>query len=1295
MVGDEIRSYVENGDTFVFSSVPIGVWTHVLVVMDAGTSYKLYFNGVLESTDSFIQSGPFFDPDKENNFTIGATQEGSTHFFNGTIDELRVWNRALSEEEIDASYNAGLNRLYRNFTSLDSGEYEYVAYVQDLAGNLNQTEIRTVDVNTYPVISNVVLNSSLGHNSSLENLSVYYEIIDADSTPITITDWRLGGESIAVLNMPFDTEETSLTFDIIRDYSTYQNNATIYGNPVWEISEKVGGAYKFDGDDYINCGSDSSLDITDEITFESWIKTSMAHETGDNFGVLAKALNPDWTWQLRFGGLSEGGPSDRLGIQFNQDNVIPGVWVNLDQDLTTGQWYHVVGVYNGTSALIYLNGDLKDTALLNQIQSSNSPLLIAQDGWNNYFSGTIDGVRIFNRSLSEEQIKILYDSGMADKHFENLSSFETKLGDNWSVALTPNDALGDGETVLSNTLEIINSAPEYQSINLLPSLPYTKDHLQCGFNVTDFDSPLLNVEVKWYSNGSNFLNQTISDYTQSTLYFSNLSYTYTHYDDDFYCRINANDGVESTGWYQSQTRKIRNYSTSLSITDEDNQNSKTQVLFTANYSETDSNVDIGDLGIFLWDTGNIGKVRTIRAIDLSKTGRKDGLIIGINEAHNQFFNALGVNVFNSPNTGSGQSIFVGDLDSDNYEGEFLEGTASISVINNLGQNIWQEGTFSELAISSIGDLDGDGLDDDFVIVQGSGDKNILAYTGENNIWIQDWSYNCVGITGIDKIVVEDLNNDGKDDVVFSSEGNTSVTALNSSGEYLWKNKGKVPLAVGDLDNDGEMEILSGNSQYLFVYNFTGGLKDSLHWDFEPGDNPTEIIISDIYNNGDKYVVTSFFSAKIFVYDSSLNYIWNVSKGFSSIDLLGIDIDDDTEMEFIAMNNNSQSHMQAFIIESNGGIVLIYDSLKSYPSGTFGPRPSFGKHPELDAGDFNYDGVADIGFVSYVSNNPNEGYLDVIQDSRCKIDFNDSVSGRLSWNLTSNLWEYNRSFEKGGLYKYNITCHKGAYEEKISSGEVFVLLNSLPTVTLVSPANDSSNIDRTPTFVWDGVDADGEADIQEYELEISCSDSVCSPDDYKLISIITGSPVDESYTLPDPDFLQYLFDNTYYYTWRVRARDSVGWGDWSEKWNLKIQSEVSISITDPPSNPDPTIDFGTMQPDETKATDPTPPNPFTLENDGNCIANVDIKATQLWNTRSSASSDYRYKVQEKDTGSFTSGTTSWANIPIDPTEETFLVEFKWNAAEDEAYVDLELTVPGATEGAGSRSSTLTFTASLNE
>jgi hypothetical protein len=188
------------------------------------------------------------------------------------------------------------------------------------------------------------------------------------------------------------------------------NDGTVYG-ATWTSDSISGNALEFDSvDDYVDCGNDSSLDITDEITIETWIKPAMKHETGPNLGVMAKAKSGvDWAWQLRFG---NNAANDTLGFQFNTESG--SRWVNLNQNLSVRQWHHVVGVFNGTHAMIYLNDLLKDTNTFNSIVSSNADLLIGEEGWNLYFNGTIDEVRIYNRTLSAEEISELYNEGIGN-----------------------------------------------------------------------------------------------------------------------------------------------------------------------------------------------------------------------------------------------------------------------------------------------------------------------------------------------------------------------------------------------------------------------------------------------------------------------------------------------------------------------------------------------------------------------------------------------------------------------------------------------------------------------------------------------------------------------------------------------------------------------------------------------------------------------------------------------------------------------------------------------------------------
>ena len=80
-----------------------GNWHHVLVSYD-GTLHKVYHNNNLISTLTVNQP-----PDSDLNLTIGRLEMDVYDFqpFNGSIDAVGIWNRALSDAEVTALYNSG------------------------------------------------------------------------------------------------------------------------------------------------------------------------------------------------------------------------------------------------------------------------------------------------------------------------------------------------------------------------------------------------------------------------------------------------------------------------------------------------------------------------------------------------------------------------------------------------------------------------------------------------------------------------------------------------------------------------------------------------------------------------------------------------------------------------------------------------------------------------------------------------------------------------------------------------------------------------------------------------------------------------------------------------------------------------------------------------------------------------------------------------------------------------------------------------------------------------------------
>lgn len=108
---------------------------HYFVFIYDGVDERMYVDNILQ-TD--INSATGTINTDTSNVWIGADDWG-TSWFNGSIDDVKIHSRALSPEEINASYNANLYKYSHNFTDLTEGTYNYTVYAQDLAGNLNET----------------------------------------------------------------------------------------------------------------------------------------------------------------------------------------------------------------------------------------------------------------------------------------------------------------------------------------------------------------------------------------------------------------------------------------------------------------------------------------------------------------------------------------------------------------------------------------------------------------------------------------------------------------------------------------------------------------------------------------------------------------------------------------------------------------------------------------------------------------------------------------------------------------------------------------------------------------------------------------------------------------------------------------------------------------------------------------------------------------------------------------------------------------------------------------------------
>ena len=166
----------------------------------------------------------------------------------------------------------------------------------------------------------------------------------------------------------------------------------------------------FDGDsDYINCGNDPSLNITDAITIEAWVNLATTPNAYNKFVTKASDYENARYELGRY----------RSGVGGNLYWFIRKLDGNIFRISATApvadRWYHFVGTYEqGVGIKLYIDGILEssNSDYIGAIDSTAYSLRIggffAGPGPEWYFNGTIDEVRIYNRALSAEEIMMRY-----------------------------------------------------------------------------------------------------------------------------------------------------------------------------------------------------------------------------------------------------------------------------------------------------------------------------------------------------------------------------------------------------------------------------------------------------------------------------------------------------------------------------------------------------------------------------------------------------------------------------------------------------------------------------------------------------------------------------------------------------------------------------------------------------------------------------------------------------------------------------------------------------------------------
>ena len=355
-----------------------------------------------------------------SNWTIGGVKALSLLFYGDTLNSINdpLW--------VQLSDSSGPGE------KVEYGAYadESLADIQDPAWHEWLIDLNDFDVQLTNVVSIAIgigdENATGPHISSgtlyIDDVRLYTPrcipsrntggFADADYAPVGAPDCVVNYKELKIMGQDwaqFDERILPVAPDpggLVASYQ-FENNAndnspngnhgTEEGGPMYQVSRPgMGMAIDFDGvDDYVDCGNDASLDITEEVTITAWLRTGDAGN-GEHNPYVAKG---DHAYALKHGVANN--------LEFF---VYDGGWYTVTSAVDASfndTWRHLAGIYDGTELKLYLDGELEAvTAYIGAIATSTDNLNIGRNSEvaDRFFDGTIDDVRIYDYALTHAEV---------------------------------------------------------------------------------------------------------------------------------------------------------------------------------------------------------------------------------------------------------------------------------------------------------------------------------------------------------------------------------------------------------------------------------------------------------------------------------------------------------------------------------------------------------------------------------------------------------------------------------------------------------------------------------------------------------------------------------------------------------------------------------------------------------------------------------------------------------------------------------------------------------------------------
>ena len=403
--------------------------TNPFSTTDARWEQAYQFNGAetinittSESLDSVNNSGAFTAWIKADSFACAGglcTVYDHTGTGNGGVF-LMIRNDTTSyPKTIHAGFNNGTTQLPgRTTTTLQENKWYFLAMTW--AGEMGYVYVNGILENTTVIPNGEKLRGNyprmIGSNygvgrwfyGQIDEVRVYNRSLSADE----IKGLYLSKGLVGHWKMDADQKNSTSTFDS----SGYNNHGLISG-AVQTNEGRFKEGYKFDGvNDFINITNEPTFDFERNDSFSgfAWIKGNK--KATSIFGKMYNGI-PFTGWDFEITGTT-----GYLSLYLINTWTSNSICVRSNIAVDDNQWHHVGFTYNGTNATgvnLFIDGsNIVETVVYNSLNTSilnEQDFKIGARTAGEFFNGTIDEVRIYNRALSATEVAGLYNGTRSNK----------------------------------------------------------------------------------------------------------------------------------------------------------------------------------------------------------------------------------------------------------------------------------------------------------------------------------------------------------------------------------------------------------------------------------------------------------------------------------------------------------------------------------------------------------------------------------------------------------------------------------------------------------------------------------------------------------------------------------------------------------------------------------------------------------------------------------------------------------------------------------------------------------------